>query len=139
MKGGKSRLQRVQVLASGKYKFVKNLKKRLSRTRKAGPSRRRGGRKTMARRKKRRGGKSIAQTAFKWIRIGSLAAPAISRLLDSTAPKEKAERIFEDYSGFNVHEGNFKLERLARGWTPYIMTCLATYGIPKLVSIIRRL
>jgi len=30
MKNGKSRLQRVQVLASGKYKFVKNLTKRAS-------------------------------------------------------------------------------------------------------------
>lgn len=32
MKGGKTRLQRVKVLASGKYKFVKNLKKGASKT-----------------------------------------------------------------------------------------------------------
>ncbi len=33
-RGGGSRLQRVQVLASGKYKFVKNLKKSASKTKK---------------------------------------------------------------------------------------------------------
>ena len=32
MKGGKSRLQRVKVLASGKYKFVKNITKKLSKS-----------------------------------------------------------------------------------------------------------
>lgn len=35
MKGGKTRLQRVQVLASGKYKFVKNLTKGKTTTKKA--------------------------------------------------------------------------------------------------------
>lgn len=39
MKNGKSRLQRVQVLASGKYKFVKNLAKRRKTTSTASRSR----------------------------------------------------------------------------------------------------
>ena len=37
MKGGKTRLQRVQVLASGKYKFVKNLTKRRASPRTVSP------------------------------------------------------------------------------------------------------
>jgi len=37
MRGGKTRLQRVQVLASGKYKFVKNLTKGRATRRRASP------------------------------------------------------------------------------------------------------
>jgi len=67
------------------WKAYKASKKKTSRTRKASPPRRKGGRKTMARRKKRRGGKSIANTAMKWIRIGALAAPAVSRVFEPIA------------------------------------------------------
>ena len=38
MKGGKTRLQRVQVLASGKYKFVKNLTRKASKKKKSSKS-----------------------------------------------------------------------------------------------------
>ena len=92
----------------------------------------------MTKKKKRRGGKSVINTAMKWLRVGSFVAPAASRVMAGTAPKETVERIFQDYSGYNVNDGEFRLEYLARGWVPYIMTCLTTYGVPKLVSSIRR-
>lgn len=92
----------------------------------------------MGKKKKRKGGKSITQQAFKWLRIGAFVAPAAHRLLEPIEPKEKIERVIQDYSGYNVNDGEFRLEYLARGWAPYLFTCLATYGIPKLVSIIRR-
>jgi hypothetical protein len=121
------------------WSIFKRRRKSPSRTRKASPSRRRGGRKTMARRKKRRGGKSITQQAFKWIRVGALVAPAVSRALDSTAPKEKIERIFEDYTGYNVNDRTFKWESLARGWMPYVASVLVTKGVQKISGILRRL
>ena len=145
MKNGKSRTQRVQVLASGKYKFVKNIgrkikrrvtcRKRSSRTRRSrNPSTRRKGGNRMGK------GRNIQATVFKWLRVGSLAAPAISRILDpSTQPKEKVERIFEDYSGYNLYDKTFSWESLARGWTPFIATSLVTTVVPKVIAIIRRL
>jgi len=91
------------------------------------------------RRKRRGGGKSIANTAMKWIRIGALAAPAVSRVFEPIEPKEKIERIIQDYTGYNINDRVFSFEYLGRGWLPYIGAVLTTYGIPKLASIIRRL
>lgn len=147
-RGGGTRTQRVKVLASGKYRFVKNptssrktTRRKTSRTRKANPTRRRGVRR-MARRKKRRGGggRNITGKVFKWIRIGALAAPMAARILDpDTAGKEKVERIIQDYTGFNVNDQEFRFEYLAKGWLPYLGAVAATYGIPKIASILRRL
>ena len=53
MKGGKSRIQRAMVMASGKLKFVKNIHRSASRG--AKPSKHYGGRKHMARRRGRKG------------------------------------------------------------------------------------
>jgi len=144
MKGGKSRTQRVKVLASGKYKFVKNIGRKITR-RRSSPKRRsprtRRSRNPSTRRKGgKRMGKNITGQVYKWIRIGALAAPAVSRLLDpATQPKEKLERIMQDYTGYNPYDRTFSFEHLAQGWMPYIGAVLTTYGIPKLISIIRRL
>jgi hypothetical protein len=139
MKGGKSRLQRVKVLASGKYKFVKNLKKRLSRTRKASPSRRRGGIKTMARRKRRRGGKSLTQQAFKWIRVGALVAPEVAEVMQYGLNRDSMRSIISHKTGYNIDTRTFDWGELAVGWMPYIASVLVTYSVPKIASILRRL
>ena len=92
------------------------------------------------RRKKRRGGKSLQTTVFKWLRVISIFAPEAYHAL---VEKKPAGRVFADMiydkTGYNMADGTFKLERLAKGWGPFVMTCLATYGIPKLVGIIRRI
>ena len=140
--GGGSRLQRVKVLASGKYRFVKNTKSSSPKKAKKSTKRRRkrggGG---MARRRKRRsgGGKSITQQAFKWIRMGALVAPAISDVIRGSTPQEKLTFAIESYTGYNMERGDWNWEHLARGWTPYLAAILATHGIPKISSIIRRL
>lgn len=140
MKGGKSRLQRVKVLASGKYKFVKNLvkgtKRSTKRKRQSNPKRRT---RNLARKKKRRSGKSMTRTAFKFIRLGALVAPGASRALAHRDNPENAVKAgLLCYGGVNV-DGQFDWGLLAQSWTPYLMACLTTYGIPKLVGIIRRL
>lgn len=139
MKGGKSRTQRVKVLASGKYKFVKNLKGSTSSKSKSTPK------STKSKSKAGKGGKrmgkrkSIAQQAFKWIRIGALAAPAASIIVAPISNQEKIDRAIAWYTGFYPPTGEWKLEHLAKGWLPYIGAILTTYGIPKIASIIRRL
>jgi len=47
--------------------------------------------------------------------------------------------VFSVYSGYNIKDGSFDWGRLAQGWGPFVTTCLATYGVPKLMGIIRRL
>jgi len=143
-KGGGSRLQRVKVLASGKYKFVKNLTKSKSRTTKSKTKTKR--RKTnVVRRKKRRGGKSLQPTVFKYLRLGSLAAPGLIYAAQKLPLDQKLNEIFRVYSGVNVkhsiesNEFQFDWKRLMMGWGPFLATTLVTYGIPKLAGIIRRL
>ena len=96
-------------------------------------------RRTGRRRKKRRGGKSLQKTVFKWLRIASIFAPEIAGALQ----RKPAERIFADMiydkTGYNMADGTWNIARLAKGWGPFLGTCLATYGIPKLVGIIRRI
>jgi len=144
MRGGKSRLQRVQVLASGKYKFVKNLtkgKKRATKSTRSSSSKR-SVRKTARRyRKKRRGGggKSLTRTAFKLIRIGALIAPAAHYAMITASPENKIRYGLRAYTGYDMTTGSWDFGRLAEGWGAFLGACLATYGIPKITSILRKL
>lgn len=89
--------------------------------------------------KKRKGGKSITQTAFKWLRVGALVAPAVHEVLSYPGDPNVINTVMEMYTGYNPKDGTFDVQRLARGWGGYLMASLATYGIPKLTGIIRRL
>ena len=93
----------------------------------------------MGRRRKRKGGKSLQSQVFKWLRVGALVAPAINDVLRGQTTQQKAVFVIESYSGYNIDKGQWKWEWMARGWTPFLLTSLATYGIPKLMGIIRRL
>jgi len=151
MRGGKSRLQRVQVLASGKYKFVKNITTRARRLRKrvrqaTTRSRRSNVKRRVKRtvrryRRKRRGGggKSIMRTAFKFIRLGALLAPGAIHYSRSTGdPIKRVGRALMAYGGVEL-DGRFNFDLLARMWSPFLATCAATYGIPKIAGIIRKI
>ena len=92
-----------------------------------------------ARKKSRKGGKSLQRTVFKWLRVGALLAPAINDIMRGTHPAQKAVFVIESYSGYNIDKHQFNIKWLMRGWTPFIMTSLLTYGIPKLMGIIRRM
>ena len=134
---------RAGALTKGIRTRTKAIKRRIRRARRGrNPARRRGVRRMVRRyrRRRRRGGKSMTRTAFKLIRLGALAAPALAhgmrRDLDT---REKIITVFSRYTGYRMDDGTFHSEYLAEGWGPYIMACVATYGIPKLVGIIRRL
>jgi len=88
-------------------------------------------------RRKRRGGggKSLIKTAFKFIRLGALAAPGINEFMHHTT--QHKQNALTVYAG--VHEGKFDWQTLVGAWTPYLGAVLATYGIPKIAGIIRKL
>jgi hypothetical protein len=92
-----------------------------------------------ARRKKRRGGPSIIRTAMKLIRLAALAGPGIHDAMRGVDGKQKLTFIIESYTGYNLDKGEFRFEWLARGWTPYLGAVAATYGIPKIAGILRKL
>ena len=75
---------------------------------------------------------------FKFLRIGALAAPAAVRAFGPGTPQQKFTLAICDYTGFDMSNGTFHAEYLKRGWLPYIATAALTYGIPKLLQLIRR-
>jgi len=82
----------------------------------------------------------MTQQAFKWIRIGALAAPAIVEFaFGQDTPSGKVFHTIRRYTGFDFYTRKFEFGNLTEGWGPYVGAVLTTYGIPKLVSIIRRL
>ena len=95
--------------------------------------------------KKKKRGKSLQQTVFKWLRIGALVAPAAVVAAQPMKADQKLNEIFRLYTGVNIKhsmESNalqFDAGRLAMGWLPYLATVLTTYGIPKIAGIIRQI
>lgn len=128
----------VDSLAKARAKLGKRRKSKKTRTSNPKKTTKKGKR-SMGKRKRRRGGKSMTRTAFKLIRLGALAAPALIELTRSGPMDQKIRRAFTRYTGYDVDTGQFHPEYLAIGWGPYLMACLTTYGIPKVTSIIRRL
>jgi len=98
-------------------------------------------RRRRSRRKGRGRGKSAQRTVFKLIRLGALAAPAIAEAVSGKATIDKIADAGEAYTGYNFRypERGWSGHALLRGWGPFLGACLATYGIPKLVGLIRRL
>ena len=115
----------------------KGKRRKSKKTRTSNPKRRKKVRR-MGRRKRRRGGKSMTRTVFKLVRLGALVAPAASVAVGPEDNRWKLNKALEMYTGFWPGRA-WKPEKMLQGWGPYIGACLATYGIPKLVSIIRRL
>jgi len=86
------------------------------------------------------GGKNLQTTVFKWLRIAALVGPGVSMAVTPGRSTEaKVSDILSIYTGYSIEQKNFQMERLATGWTPFLMATLATYGIPKIAGIIRRL
>jgi len=94
----------------------------------------------MARKKRRRGGKSITRTVMKLMRVGALVAPAAAVIADTgQSNQSKVYNIVYKYTGYNMADGTFDMGRIMQGWGPFIGVTLVTYGIQKLSGIIRRL
>lgn len=138
--GGGTRMQRVMVLASGKYKFVKNLTKSRSKSRKAKTTRKTTKRKSNPKRGgNRRMGKNTTAKLFKLVRLGALVAPGATAFMERGLTKGGAELAVSRYTGYDFASHQFRGDLLAQGWLPYLAAVGVTYGIPKLAGLIRKL
>jgi len=91
--------------------------------------------------KKKKRGKSLQQTIFKFLRIGALAAPGAYAVMNPHGGDKKyiAVDAIKYYTGYNMETGEFHFEDLAKGWTPFLAATLVTYGVPKIAGILRRI
>lgn len=118
-KTGKTRLQRVQVLATGQYKFVKNIKKSASKTgKKSGAkksaSKSKGGRKV--------GRKFTIPIAVLGGLFAGLAVPIAQAM--NGASEEALKHITNNYTGFNPWSGRWSIDGLKRGLLPLLIGVL---------------
>lgn len=123
-RGGGTRLQKVQVLASGKYKFIKNPK---GATRKARPSRakpKRKVRRSMARRKRRRrrSGMTIPLAP-----VGALlATPAVRYAISEAMAGNLAGALAQParFAGIDPNTGEFSMHELSTNTLPLVIGLL---------------
>ena len=94
-------------------------------------------------RPKSTGGRKMAgfnsQKIMKFVRLAALAAPVIGQAVRQDSLENKAMHVMRAYTGVNIQTGQFSGAALVAGWTPYLASVLATYGIPKVAGIIRGL
>lgn len=79
------------------------------------------------------------QKIMKYVRLVALGAPVIAQAVRADTMENKVMHVLEAYTGVNVKTGGFRADKLLAGWTPYLASVLATYGIPKIAGIIRGL
>ena len=124
-----------------KRKKKPGTRRRTSRTRRSNPKRR--VKRRMARRKRCGGGKSLQRTIFKWIRVGALVAPGVGMGVNAAKKGWGAEGVIDQvlqcYTGYSFIHRKFDMKWLVTGWGPFLAATLATYGIPKIAGILRKL
>lgn len=136
MKGGKSRIQRAMVLASGKLRFVKNISRSRSKAPRHRSSRVRSVRPMVRRYTRRhRSGKSLARGLLKIVPPVALVAPALVKAKQGAS----LNTIQSRYTGFDLETGHFDPHWLIEGYGPFVASKLAIIASGKLAGLLRRL
>jgi len=76
--------------------------------------------------------------AFKFLRLGALAAPGIVRAIGPGTTEDKVKMGLRAYTSYNAYTGKCEPAALIEGYGPYVLTSIVTWGIGKLVGMIRR-
>ena len=110
MKNGKSRLQRVQVLKSGKYKFVSNKSgsKKSTGSKKSGSTKKK---KSYVTKTKNKGGRSMGSSAHIAATAGLVAYPlgvAVAAFTKRIKPWDAVGMLTAGYTGVNVMNGEWQ-------------------------------
>lgn len=122
MKGGKSRLQRVKVLASGKFKFVKNLTRSRSKSVRAKTSTKRRSVRRMARRKKHRSRKmTIPMAPLIGLGVGMTSGPLGSAVDHALAGNFSDAMATLAHNYLGLHSNTFDARRLQNGLVPLVI------------------
>jgi hypothetical protein len=139
---GKTKAQRKAIFKAAAKSYRGGKSKPRTRTRSRSVSRARSKPRTRTKgtnpMAKRRGFLNTS-TFMKFARLFALAAPAAAVAIGPGTPQDKIKEGGRIYTGFDMNTGQWSLANLAQGWLPYIGTALATFGISKIIGMIRRL
>ena len=138
-----ARGKRITIVGSKeKAKKLAGLTSSKSRTTKSKTKTRKKVKRKLARRRRRRrggGGKSLSRTLFKWIRVAALVGPGAVAFVKGNTMEEKLSYVLAKYTGYQAWDNRFNPAQLVEGYGPFLMAVLATYGIPKIAGIIRKM
>lgn len=139
MKGGKTRIQRALVLASGKLRFVKNKGTTHHTSHKTTKTKHHRSVVSSLRRRGKRGhsSKSIVSSVEKLLQPVMLLAPAAIRLKENGFTSAAATFALEDYTGIGG-DGQWRPSRMVRGWGPILGFNVARIAAHKLLGILRK-
>lgn len=134
-RGGGTRLQRVRVLKSGKFRFVKNLKKTVKRatTRKTKTTKRRKSNPKRGNRKMGRRGFNVNKI-FSVAKVGAFILPAAIFGTQAASNQDKLNDISKAYTGFSTTERNWQPGRMVVGYGPFVGVNVAQ----KVVQVVNR-
>lgn len=120
-RGGGTRSQRVQVLASGKYKFVKNPGRSSSPSRTGTRKPRSRSVRRMARRKRRsrRGGVTIPLAVV--VPVGATVAKTAQHYMQYQDPFGALSYLCGAYTGYRPDFGDFQAGRMMEGTVPLLI------------------
>lgn len=79
------------------------------------------------------------QKIMKYIRMAALAAPVMAGVAQHGMTIEAGKTALKGYTGIDMSTGQFDMQALIAGWTPFVAATAVTVGIPKLAGIIRGL
>lgn len=77
------------------------------------------------------------QKLFKAVRMVALIAPLAKVALGPGTADQKVNTGVAIMSGYDMNTGTFAMERLAKGWGPYVVTSIMTVIVPKITGFIR--
>jgi len=82
-------------------------------------------------------GKFSTAKIFKLVRLAALGAPAAGIATSALTPEAKVREGIRAYTGYDMGTKTFSFQHLQQGWLPFLGASVATYGIPKITSMIR--
>ncbi len=92
----------------------------------------------MARRKKSRRSSGFSQQkVFKLVRLAGLLAPAAAIALGAGNADQKVRMGIQAYTGYDMLNKKWVPASLLQGYGGLLGASIATYGIPKIVGMIR--
>jgi len=138
---GKTKAQRKAIFKTAARGWNKGKPKSISRSSKpksrASPEKRsnpKGG--------NRRMGKSTfnMNKIYGGVRKVALFAPAVARAMEpGQTPEWKIKAAIQDYTGWSFWSNDWKLERAATGWMPFIFATVITAVVPKISRFVKGL
>jgi hypothetical protein len=75
---------------------------------------------------------------FSALRTLAFVGPGVAIAIETAStPKDRAQRIMESYTGYNMADKNFYSGKMINTYKPFVAVSLLSYGLPKIMSFVK--